>query len=60
MGAERPDGESRGRGRRGAESEWDAEQPEQPGRTVAVQKRRLASWRGPRPQSVEDGCLGKF
>lgn len=27
MGAERPDGESRGRGRRGAESEWDAEQP---------------------------------
>lgn len=33
---------------------------EQPGRKVAVRKRRLASWRGPRPQSVEDGCLGKF
>lgn len=39
------------------ESEWDAEQP---GRTVAVRKRRLTSWRGPWPQSVEDGCLGKF
>lgn len=50
----RPEGRG---GDGGGRTEWDAQQP---GRTVPVRKRRLTSWKGPWPLSVEDGCLGKF